>query len=996
MKSPVRIALAGLLSIVTLMAMMPATAAMASEDDGKIVATKRHVDSPKTFWEHDGFVLKSEHGGVLDPLEDTVNWVGKGYSYRTGEQQYIWRMNDDPLLADLARHGDRWYMAPALPDGWDPIWAGFGADENIPTERFRDASFSLDMVGFDGPGRMEAINYWPDEKLNRLYSSHDDRYRLAYLVKGSHTHNNTLFTKPGRYVVTYRTTARGKDGTLIASKDTPMVWQVGGTSPAETAGAPLERRYDAAPGGAPATPYAFSVEPHAGRERDGDDQLTDLRFDAGDPSVNGTVTLFIDGYHLADVPVRSGTAVWPEMIGSGQSEFQAVFVPSEGSGTPRWISMPVRYGFGQEATATTSTQAGDALPQGRTQDPAPAFPVDDYTPSDMGFTLSTKPLADHSLSVTVTANDPKLRMMIDGGIYLDAAAKPTDEPERFISMPVGDTQQIWLGSSFPHDGLYIRLRFIAHALMGVGGGDVALEGMLDPSRAQIFTGVIPADGIERGADADPGQADDGGADGDGSGQHGGNDPDDGSGQANGGSGQTDGDGDDPGDAGDAGDAGDPGRHGGADDDADARRPDPANPGDGRVTLSKGHVDFQAYLDDNGTLAARLRDDTMQHASGSVDRPLSTVALALPDNAMRTREGGFANSRFDFLGEPGSSFYYTDAVWDNDHIWPGWSTVGLDSARARNVTMSIEPDTLPEGGAYHLFASDSFGRTITRYLGSTGSHEMAVPDRTHAHASWAFTRPGVYLMNVRFSATVDGRKQSTPDSCVAFLVGAQAITAGEEGRLPDCAAGKTPHGTDPGEGGNAAEKPDKKPDKKPGPDTDGPADGGIADGPANGGAADGHTSGAGSDGGSAGGETGTPGGLPHAGGTDTGLAGAAGGLKRIGEPAGKVSSGKTSGTVPASKDGTGESRRSRTNHKAAGGDSRRPGHADPDGGDNAGAQTGHPSQTNQPERPQSRRTAESGRRSLASTGAPIAAVALTGLALLACVLLMRVRRGGTGR
>ena len=50
----------------------------AAPDDGKTVATLGHIDAPKTYWEGGTFVLKNEAHGKVYPLEQTVNWVGKG------------------------------------------------------------------------------------------------------------------------------------------------------------------------------------------------------------------------------------------------------------------------------------------------------------------------------------------------------------------------------------------------------------------------------------------------------------------------------------------------------------------------------------------------------------------------------------------------------------------------------------------------------------------------------------------------------------------------------------------------------------------------------------------------------------------------------------------------------------------------------------------------------------------------------------------------------
>ena len=321
-------------------------AAQAGPDDGRYVATRGHVDSPKTFWRDGRFVLFNEAGG-LRPLSETVNWVGKGWSSR-GQSQYTFQLSDSPSLRHLGKPGDVWYRAPALPWGnQDPIWAGFGADRDIPAETFRDGTFSLDLLEIKGPGRMEMFNYFDGEHprdLSQLFSSFRDGWKSSLLHPGSHTHNETVFSKPGRYEMTYRAVARGTDGSVITSDPTTMVWQVGGASPLDTPTPSTRERYDAAPAGdAAKLGYRFSAAPKAQHVDDGDEHLTTLTFEAGDESVEGTLTVFIDGHFLTDLPVREGRAAWDEMLGSEDSRLQTVFTPSGAAGERDGAQAPVRW-----------------------------------------------------------------------------------------------------------------------------------------------------------------------------------------------------------------------------------------------------------------------------------------------------------------------------------------------------------------------------------------------------------------------------------------------------------------------------------------------------------------------------------------------------------------------------------------------------------------------------------------------------------------------------
>lgn len=132
--------------------------AYAGPNDDKTLATQRHIDSPKIMWDEGqkNFRLVSEFGGNQLPIEDTANWIGRG---DPNNPQYIFDVPADERLGFLGKEGDRLYWAHPFPKGDFPIWIGFGADVGIPVSQFRDESFQLDLVGFEGPGRIFSTAY---------------------------------------------------------------------------------------------------------------------------------------------------------------------------------------------------------------------------------------------------------------------------------------------------------------------------------------------------------------------------------------------------------------------------------------------------------------------------------------------------------------------------------------------------------------------------------------------------------------------------------------------------------------------------------------------------------------------------------------------------------------------------------------------------------------------------------------------------------------------
>ena len=350
--------------------------AHASPDAGKLVRTLTHVDSPHAFWEKDTFSLRSHADpNPLTLIEDTVNWIGKGW-FNNSRSTYTFTIPDDPQLSFLGKPGQTLYRAPALPDtnSYSPTWQGVGADGDIPIEKFRDGQFTLDLVHVDGPGRVEFFNYLGGN-VSRILSSHDEQYRSYWMTRGTHTHNETTFTKPGRYEITYRVSARLSDGTLLQSKEQTMAYQVGGVNPTDTI-KDIPQAYQSAssqPGKDPGKP-TFTLKHNTNIVRDADDKLTVLDFSTGKESDQGTVVFYIDGYYLSESKVVNGHAEWPEMLGSLKSSIQAVYIPTQGD-TPRWISQPLSY---QEGVDNLSTSEGsDTFPTAHSDDPNPPIALQD-------------------------------------------------------------------------------------------------------------------------------------------------------------------------------------------------------------------------------------------------------------------------------------------------------------------------------------------------------------------------------------------------------------------------------------------------------------------------------------------------------------------------------------------------------------------------------------------------------------------------------------------
>ncbi|MBW3085281.1 hypothetical protein KEM60_01478 [Austwickia sp. TVS 96-490-7B] len=722
-----------------LLSLLNATSATAGPADGKTVAAHVHVDAPKTFWKNGTFALTSEIGGTTYPLAKTVNHLPKGYD-EEGRPQYLFTVPDKaPELAFLGGVGKTWWMAPAEQARNATIWAGFGADTGIPANTFRDSSFSLDLLDVDGPGQVEFFSWYHDEGqeyggLTRLLSSHDLAYRSSALEPGSHNHITTLFSKPGHYRLTFRTTARHVNGSLITSPPTTMDWQVGGPTPSAQATPSTEARYNAAPAGQVPASYTFAITDEKspeGQDKAAAGRLSRWRFATGDRST-GTATVLIDGYHMADIPVTNGVGQLVQLPSVDAARYQVVYTPT--SGGVRWISPEVTYRRGGSAQ-TTAAQGTGTFPQPRPDRPAPAAPRDEVTvAADRPYTATVEPgKYKNTMRVTVDFKDPAIRGFAQLGFYDKGEKYPT--ASWFGTIHQGKWETVIEGADSVQ-GLNARLGFVPHATMKnlrshqlnltdsyeVGrtyaGKGVAPRGTTDPARTPSARHAAHLSSYS-GADAAPA--------------------------------------------------------------ALVQRSNTeavaAAPAPGRLILDKGHLDLQALLTGN-TLTAKVKDETGIAGPGAVQRDIATVALGVQNHAKTTRTSSMSSKNWDFLGPIGSVNYILPATQKAGLIWPGYSTETIDYSQLNGpVTLTLDKVSGP--GDVKLFAMGSLGTGPSLLVDSSkpGMNTISMPTAAHVHSGWVFSKPGVYDVAVRYTAK--SKANAALDSgrhTLRILVGKDAIDA----------------------------------------------------------------------------------------------------------------------------------------------------------------------------------------------------------------------------
>lgn len=690
----------------------------AGPDDGKFVATRTHVDAPKVFYTGgaNSFELRTNTGPI--PLvEDSVIWVGKGwnkesiptYQFKLPETGFDW----------LGKPGDIVYSTPQVADSnKDPVWWGFGADESLPSEDFRGRTTSLDLVSVDGPGEMHLFSYQDVEEPPRLLlGTTNDAPKSTPLTKGSHTHNYTAFTKPGRYELTYRASARTNDGRFVASKPQVLAVQVGGQKPAEQAASSLKDRYSAASTG-DTTGYTLSLAPHTGRDRGGDENLTDITFHAPGSDVTGTLTLLIDGYFLTDLPVTNGEATWAELLGSRASQIQAVFTPT-GKGA-RWISAPVAYNPGEAKStkeSSTTWQDGTNL---RTFFPGAKEPTNDPARvlSEPGFDFSVSSRDEDYSTLEFTADDTNLRGVLTALWYTNESDK---EPANYNQLLVEngkakedtydggllDGNRLVIEFS-PHPEYAAQPQKIYHKVLTEdfkSAEGIHLHDYLPttsgkkPSPEDSATVVTPIETVDMPPATETTR---------------------------------------------------PNR--------ESEQGKPKKSGNNRppqldtlkYLLNAGHVDITATGGRDG-LGVTVKDETGEYAKSTVERTPDQVALGVGDNAHIKRSRYLTGSDFDFLGT--DKFYLLPETQNRYIVWPGYDTQRLNySDFSGDVRFEVNPVSVPEGAQWGAWTNPMLGGSATLVLNSAkGDAIIDTGFARHQHLNWGFSKPGIYQFEVKFTA-----------------------------------------------------------------------------------------------------------------------------------------------------------------------------------------------------------------------------------------------------
>ncbi|MBM0262554.1 choice-of-anchor M domain-containing protein [Corynebacterium macginleyi] len=809
---PLPSSLTRLATIIVALALALFHAPFALAEDALLVRTQTHVDSPHAVWQDGNFKLMSNSAGLV-PIEDTINWVSHG-RVDGGLGAYAWRVPDDPRFEFLNAEKNQlmYYGGPAVgfPKNTMPIWAGFGAAADLPTDQFRDKSFNMEIVDFKGPGRMELFTY-SDENypLNRLWSSHDPGFRTTWVNAGTHTHNATTFTRPGHYEVTYRASARKKDGTFIHSEPQTLVWQVGGTNPAERTITDLDAAFNDAKSegsaGETNTPM-FKMAPSTADTKGAKEGiLTTLSLDTGNAKDSGRAVFTINGHYLAERKVESGKSSWDEMIGDEESNFQAIFIPDNNSPSPRWVSEPIKFWTstdgekdGEDAKAYT-TKSGE-LPTPEMEEIEP-FETDPFEITSPDITVSTSKVYgedDRNIDITVAPEDDRTTVRVTGGFYKVDGEPMTSLPQNAIAdCEIGFTSGPGLRTSkqliedCKQPGYQLMLRIVPDSRSDAGGATLFSHTHKDAYKPIAETTVSFPEASASGDAQKP---------------EGTEKPEDSNTPEK------------PQDSEEAEES-----EGSAPTEEsspaapsttqkpsvpDVPKPKPQGPKDKdapnkELNLHRGHVDI-APIHEDGELHLGIKDETNLYYIGAIWRKPSDVFFSVPKQVKTT-----LNKDIPHFGKKGSAAYVLPETQRTGVVWPGISTEDAYQDTKKNYTFTFTPVKAPKDGEWLAYLADQTGLD-QRLAGSDGTHSYTTEGPEHMHLNWAFNKPGTYEVGVtlaekdgktakkavlRFKVATEDSSSATPPTKGNDNASEGGSNAGTDGTTENNAGSSADNGTE---------------------------------------------------------------------------------------------------------------------------------------------------------------------------------------------------------
>jgi putative ABC transporter-associated repeat protein len=178
-----------------------------------------------------------------------------------------------------------------------------------------------------------------------------------------------------------------------------------------------------------------------------------------------------------------------------------------------------------------------------------------------------------------------------------------------------------------------------------------------------------------------------------------------------------------------------------------------------TVVTHGHLDLGAQLVD-GALVARVKDDA------HVWQDPAALVLHVSDDARTTVPAGYG-----FLGAPGSTVWTIAEAQQPTVPWLGWNTQHPTVTAGTSGPVTFALTAVDGPGDLVVTMNGTLGGAPRRVFDTVGGpRSTAVPLSAHQHASWSFTRPGVYHVTLTQTTTTTAGRQVSAAAVLHLLVG----------------------------------------------------------------------------------------------------------------------------------------------------------------------------------------------------------------------------------
>ncbi|MBE2315642.1 choice-of-anchor M domain-containing protein [Solirubrobacter sp. CPCC 204708] len=177
-------------------------------------------------------------------------------------------------------------------------------------------------------------------------------------------------------------------------------------------------------------------------------------------------------------------------------------------------------------------------------------------------------------------------------------------------------------------------------------------------------------------------------------------------------------------------------------------------------LQKLHTDAISTFLDNGVFALGSKADVFEGLGTRLDP--DKLWFHVDDASKLSVPGGW-----DFLGPAGSDVWIApQSNPGGTQLWPGFSTESVPAGAITGDQTTLRLAGFEGPGTLELFTIGGFGERTRMWSSDEGIDTFRL-GRTHAHANWAFTKPGTYRLTVQATAGPNHAASAT----YTFVVGA---------------------------------------------------------------------------------------------------------------------------------------------------------------------------------------------------------------------------------